>query len=303
MKRAIRRLGLAVVGVMLVVAAGVLAFAWREAADFDASVGRFHATPAVTVVRSNAPESLARGKQLAESVGACTASNCHGPDLGGGRTVKMGPAAILTAPNITGAKLGVYSDEELARLLRYGVKRDGTGVRVMPVQNFAWLSDEDVGALISWIRMAPPVERDAGTVTITVVGKVLDRRGRAVFDVARFLEKNPPDTAPKAAPAASYGRFVARACTMCHGEHLSGGRIPGAPSSLPVPLNLTPDPSGLAGWSYEDFNQLLTTGIRRNGKRLDPFMPYESFANYDEVQKRALWAYLRSLPPAPLGGR
>jgi hypothetical protein len=90
---------------------------------------------------------------------------------------------------------------------------------------------------------------------------------------------------------------------MCHGEHLSGGPIPGAPASLPVPLNLTPDESGLRDWSYEDFDRLLTTGVRRNGQALEPFMPYESFARYDEVQKRALWSFLQSLPPTPFGQR
>jgi hypothetical protein len=173
----------------------------------------------------------------------------------------------------------------------------------MPVQNFSWLPDADVAAIISWIRTIPAVERPDGPLNVTVVGKVLDRRGRAVFDVARFIERTPVDAPPDPAPVPSYGRFVARSCTMCHGEHLSGGRIPGTPRSVPVPLNLTPDATGLADWSYGDFDRVLTTGVRRNAKPLDPFMPYESFAKYDEIQKRALWAYLRSLPPTPFGAR
>jgi hypothetical protein len=213
----------------------------------------------------------------------------------------MGPAGTFTAPNITGDRLAAYSDQELARLLRYGVKKDGTSVLMMPVQNFSWLPDGDLGALISWLRTAPAVIRADGPMDVTVVGKILDRQGRVVFDGARRVERTPADAPPEAAPVAGYGRFLARACTMCHGDHLSGGRIPG--TSIPVPLNLTPDASGLADWSYEDFNHLLTTGTRRNGRPLDPFMPYESFSKYDDVQKRALWAYLRSLPPTPFGQR
>jgi hypothetical protein len=51
----------------------------------------------------------------------------------------------------------------------------------------------------------------------------------------------------------------------CHGERLSGGRIPGAPSSLPVPANLTPHASGLGGWSQETFVSVLDTGVRPDG--------------------------------------
>jgi hypothetical protein len=104
-------------------------------------------------------------------------------------------------------------------------------------------------------------------------------------------------------PTATYGAFLSRACTMCHGEHLAGGPIPGAPSSLPVPRNLTPDATGLREWSYEDFDRLLTTGVRKNGRKLDPFMPIDAFSKYDDVQKHALWAYLCGLTPRPFGSR
>jgi hypothetical protein len=32
-------------------------------------------------------------------------------------------------------------------------------------------------------------------------------------------------------------------------------------------------------------------GIRRNGKKLNPFMPVASFAHYDDTERHALWAY------------
>ena len=68
-------------------------------------------------------------------------------------------------------------------------------------------------------------------------------------------------------------------------------------------LNLTPDTSGLAGWTYEDFTKLIDTGVRKNGKKLDPFMPLVAFVRYDDAERHALWAYLQSLPPAPFGNR
>jgi hypothetical protein len=84
---------------------------------------------------------------------------------------------------------------------------------------------------------------------------------------------------------------------------LSGGPIPGAPPELPVPSNLTPDATGLKGWAFEDFQRLMEQGIRKNGKKLDPFMPIEAFGKQDEIEKRALFAWLQSLPPTPFGNR
>ncbi len=42
---------------------------------------------------------------------------------------------------------------------------------------------------------------------------------------------------PEPAPTAEYGRWIARQCSGCHGEHFSGGPIPGTPPDFPVPLN------------------------------------------------------------------
>jgi hypothetical protein len=301
--RALARVAATAATVVLVAAAAAASYAWTQARAFDASMTKVYALPTRTFASSKDPAVLERGKQLAESVGSCTSITCHGPDLGGGRTTTMGPLATVSGPNITGPALALYSNGGLARLLEQGVKKDGQSVLFMPVRNFSWLPETDVDAIVSYLRTVPTVERANGPLKVSLLGKVLDRRGRVVLDVARRIEATPRDVAPDPAPTAEYGRFLSRACTMCHGEHLSGGSIPGAPSSTPVPLNLTPDASGLGEWSFDDFDRLLTSGIRRNGQKLDPFMSYDAFAKYDETQKSALWAYLRSLPPSPLGGR
>lgn len=216
----------------------------------------------------------------------------------------MGPLGTIAAPNITPAGLGAaYSDAELARLIRYGVKKDRRSVRFMPVQDFSWLPDSNVTAIISYLRTVSAVPRPNKPTVIKTLAKVLDRRGELPLDIARHVAAMPRSTAPAPAPTAAYGRYIARMCTGCHGENLSGGRIPGTPSSIPVPMNLTPDKSGLAGWSFDDFNKLLTRGIKKDGKKLDPFMPVSAFGRFNETEKHALWAYLSSLPPRPSGGR
>ena len=85
-----------------------------------------------------------RGKHLAESLGACTA--CHGADLGGKAGEPMGRSASCTRPNLTTGKGGVgkqYSDAQLARVIRHGIKADGKSLRFMPAQDFAWWPDAD----------------------------------------------------------------------------------------------------------------------------------------------------------------
>jgi len=281
---------------------GMAGYAGVQVRAFDASMDHVYDVPVPTVVRSSDPDVLARGKHLAESVAPCAASPCHGKDLAGGEVIDMGPLATLVGSNVT-KKITDYSDGELARLLHHGVKKDGRSLAFMPVQDFAWLPDDDVTAIVSYLRTVPVVDKVGPPTVIKTLGKVLDRKDQIVLDVARRIDHTSSARAKGATPTVEYGRFLAMGCQGCHGEHFSGGPIPGAPSSVPIPLNLTPHETGLKDWSFEDLNKLLDEGTRKNGKRLDPFMPFEAFGKYDDIERRALWSYLRSLPPLPFGGR
>jgi cytochrome c553 len=304
MKRILKRalLGLLVVAVIGALTLGI--FAKVETHSFESSMAVVYDVPLPGVSVSKDEAVLERGKHLAEAVAACTSRACHGADLAGGKPVAMGPVGTFTGPNITPGGLGaLYTDAELARLLRHGIRKDGRSVRFMPVLDFDWLSDADIVAIVSYVRSVPAVDEPSGEVTVGTLGKVLDRQGGLVIDVARHIDHSKIELAPPPSPTKDYGRFLARLCTGCHGEHLSGGRIPGAPSNLPVPSNLTPHETGLAAWSYEDFDRLVTEGVRKNGSKLDPFMPIESFGRMDDTEKHAIYEYLKSLPPAPAGGR
>jgi hypothetical protein len=305
MKRIIVRV-LMIIGALLFVAAvGGGGFAFSQARAFDASLERVYEVPVPNVTRSSDPAVVARGEHLARSVMPCAIKECHGADLGGGTTIDMGPLGKLNGPNIGTGGLGVaYTDGELARLLRDGVKKDGRTIRFMPVQDSNWMSDDDIAAIVSWMRTVPPVDRPNQPTSIGLLGKVLDRReGGVILDVARRIDHGHVELAPPPAPVADYGRFIARLCTGCHGEHLGGGRIPGAPSTIPIPLDITPDATGLRDWTFDDFEKLMRTAVRKSGKPLDPFMPVDAWSNFDDVELHALWAYLRTVPPVPFGGR
>ncbi|HEY1694638.1 MAG TPA: c-type cytochrome [Polyangiaceae bacterium] len=304
MGRIVKRV-LRVAGVVLVVLlVGAGGYVYMQCSAFDESMAKVYDVPVPALARTTDPAVLARGEHLVHSLAGCGIGDCHGSDLGGGKVTDIGPVGQLCAPNITGAGLGAaYSDGELARIIRHGVKKDGRTVRLMPSQDLTWLPDADVVAIVSYIRSVPDVDRPNSPTVVHTLGKVLDRQGKFPWDVARRIDHARVEAPPSPAPTVEYGGFLARLCTGCHGEHLSGGPLPGAPSSIPTPLDLTPHATGLADWSFEDFDRLMRTGVRKSGRKLDPFMPVDAWKNLDDTEMHALWAYLRTLPPTPFGQR
>ncbi|MCB9596868.1 MAG: c-type cytochrome [Sandaracinaceae bacterium] len=304
MRDRIKRIGKWVGLGLLVLVLGVGLYVGGVAYAYGRSVDHVYDVPLPDIERSTDPEVLARGEHLARSLGGCALSDCHSADLGGGQTADLGPIGSMTAPNITAGGRGAqYSDAELARLIQHGVKRDGRTVRFMPAHETAWLPDEDVRALVTYVRSVPSVSRPSGPMEIGLLGRILDRHDMIPIDIARRIDHAERSAPPAPAPTAAYGAYIGRMCTGCHGEHLSGGPIPGAPPDMAVPLNITPHAEGLGDWTYEDFETVMRTARRRDGRALDPMMPTEAVTNMDDTERRALWEYLRSVPPTPSGQR
>ena len=299
-KKALLAIGV-VVG-LIVVAAFV--FVWSQVAAFDASLEAVYEIPVSEVRVSNEPQVLSRGKHLVRSSAGCALANCHGADLAGGRPIDAGPLGTMVGPNITGAGLGaVYTDGELKRLIEHGIRKDGRSVRFMPSHEINWAPESDIAAIISYVRSAPDVSKAAGTTEVGLLGKILDRQDMFVWDVARRINHEQLDKAPEPSPAAEYGRYLAKSCVGCHGETYGGGPLPGAPPEMPIPTNITPHATGLVGYQYEQFSRLCDEGTKRDGQKLDPFMPVEAMRNMNETERQALFAYLTSLPPKPFGSR
>jgi Cytochrome c len=299
-KRILKWIGIVLLAAVVV--GGV--FVASQVMAFNSSVAKTYDLPLPRIERSNDPAVIERGKHLAESLGGCAISDCHGSDLGGGKVTDIGPVGRMQAQNLTSAgRGGAYSDGELARLLLHGVKKDGTTVLMMPVGDFNWLPDDDIQAIISYVRSVPPVQRVDRGFEPGLLGKILDRQDKFPIDIARRVDHEHRANAPTPEPTEKYGRYVGRLCQGCHGEHFSGGPIPGAPPSIPIPPNITPHATGIGAYAYEDFIKLLETGVKKSGEKLNPFMPYEALSHMNELERKALWAFLRSLEPRPFGGR
>ena len=222
------------------------------------------------------------------------------------------PVGTFYVPNITSdpeTGIGAKRDEELARLIRYGVKADGRAA--LPFMPFADLADDDLTAIISYLRTLPPVRHEVPEHEVNVLGRVVQ---------AYVLEpKGPtgplkPSFPPEATPA--YGEYLTHSvgnCVMCHtqvdmrtgafaGPKFGGGaehEAIGDPSKEYVAPNLTPDQrwGWLHGWSEDAF----VARFRGGRVHADSPMPWESFQNMTETDLRAIYRYLQTLQPAQTG--
>lgn len=260
-------------------------------------------TPAPVAMRSGA-QWLEQGRYLYATRGC---ADCHGANGGGGEVINSG-AMLIVAPNITaGANSATanYGAIDWVRTLRHGVKPNGRPVMIMPSEDYNRLTDDDLAAIIGYVAQLPPTPGRTGLIQLPVAVKVMYAFG-AVRDAAEIIDHTlAPEQPVKAAVSIDHGAYVAHSCVGCHGERLSGGRIPGSPPEWPATANLTPG-AGSAMQRYPDadsFLRMLRSGRRPDGSAISTVMPFGSLSKMNEVDVRALHAYLQTLPPLPAGGR
>ncbi|MBB2167786.1 cytochrome c [Gluconacetobacter aggeris] len=93
------------------------------------------------------------------------------------------------------------------------------------------------------------------------------------------------------------GAYVARLgdCVACHtalhGQAYAGGLEIKSPIGTIYSTNITPDSTGIGGYSFEEFDQAVRHGIRKDGSTLYPAMPYPAFSRMTQDDMRALYAY------------
>lgn len=125
----------------------------------------------------------------------------------------------------------------------------------------------------------------------------LNLRGEAA------LVPDAPTAAGADAALLARGAYLARAgnCAGCHtargGAPYAGGRGIATPFGTVYAGNLTPDASGLGGWTAAQFRRALWHGRSADGRLLVPAFPYTHFTLVTRADADALWAHLRSLPP------
>ena len=296
MKRVFRTIGL-VLGSLLgiVLLAGVVLYMIG-----NARLNKVYDFPASNITLPDDAASIEYGKHRVEIL----CQGCHGEDLSGEENwFSAGPLGTIDSANLTAGAGGVgkeFTTEDFVRAVRHGIGRDGKAIFMTAVPSTAHLSDEDLGAIVGYLKTVAPVDHQLQGERFTALAKILLAAG--------LLDKLPVEavshevnvTAPEKAATAEYGEYIVNTndCRICHGPELNGGPFPD-PTITKISPNLTPG-GELGFWSEEDFMNLIRTGVTPSGHQLDPeFMPWPSYSKFYNEELQAIWLYLQSLPKLP----
>ena len=298
MRRLLKWLGIAVAvlviaGIGIVVAATLLYDRKRE------RVIQLDVKPVPVVADAAA---LDRGKYLFMSRGC---GDCHGPNGAGRAFINEPNGFVVRSSNITPAGVvAKYSEVDWVRAIRHGVKPNGRPLFIMPSEDYNRFTDRDVSALIAYARSLPAVTAGAAEFRVPLPVKAMYAFGVVKDSAEKIDHRLPPASPVPEGVTPEHGKYVANLCIGCHGEGLSGGRIPGGPPNWPEASNLTPG-QGTALTVYDSSDKLKA--MFRSGKRPDgtsiAVMPFETLGAINDTDVAALHAYLKQLPPRAAGGR
>ena len=273
---------------------------------------------------SMSPERIARGRYIYE-LGDC--DGCHskldtsklylpliesgrgkGMDLAG-----MGLPGKVYAPNITPdpeTGLGNWTDGEKIRAIREGVSRDGRALfSMMPYEDFRYLSDEDVEALVAYMNTLTPIRNQLPVTQLD-------------FPVNLLTKGSPrPVTRPVPPPdrnnVRQYGEYLSSIghCQNCHtpfdngsfdlSKKFAGGRAFTFAGMKVVTANITPDrDTGIGNWTLDYFLERFyrhrnygPSGPPPVSRELFTVMPWLHLSHLPKEDLTAIYEYLRTQPP------
>lgn len=310
---------LALVGIVGSAVAGLVGYA---AATTEGRL-LFPDAPRPPLAASSDPAVIAHGRYLVHGPAHC--AQCHSTDdrahpekiatapLQGGLAFEMGPLGTRYARNLTpdpATGIGALSDADVARAVRTGVMHDGELSFFMRF-SAANPSDEDLVAILSYLRSIPPVHHEVPPGEWYLFGKIL--LTYAFPPMGPRLDPAPAHVAASEQPSVARGAYLAdhvMACTVCHTAMdpstfaLVGAKGAG---SLPDPShgddhdmefvapNLTSSPVGVTGKLDED---AFVARIREGRKYASSIMPWENFREATDSDLRSVYRYLKTLPPS-----
>jgi mono/diheme cytochrome c family protein len=304
---------LLIVGSMLlvVIVAGAVYVGARQNLTFD--------PPYPDVTASTDSAIVDRGHYIVRVAAPC--ASCHGDPkqrpanasgaevpLVGGFAFDIPPGTFytrnLTPDSATG--LGLVPDRAIARALRFGVGHDGRAL--LPFMEMQGLADDDLRAVVSYLRTQPPVHNEIPPHHFNALGKVVKA---TAMSKPVGPSSTPPTVAPRGASVET-GKYLVESvalCWACHTERsqmtgaLVGPRFAGTKNFTEVddpahswsPPNITSDAeTGRLGKVNED--QFVARF--RQGRILPGSpMPWQAFSRMKEEDLRSIYKYLLTIPP------
>jgi len=253
---------------------------------------------------------VANGEYIVSVVAHC--AGCHSApgtgEPGHPRFLAGNTFAGINVPNITQdteTGIGGWTDEQIEAAIRQGVRPDGSQIHpLMPWRFLAYMTDQDTADLIAFLRTVPAVANEVP---------------RNDYDAIPFTAVSigfppAPPTVEEAGEDVARGGYIASMahCMLCHtprrregrdyandmgrGGNLYLGEVPA------VSRNITPDmEEGIGRYSVDDIVHIFRTGETPDGYALSPIMGTRGLENARQEDLEALAAYLKWLPPRPLG--
>jgi mono/diheme cytochrome c family protein len=240
--------------------------------------------------------SIERGRLIARTRGCF---GCHGQQLQGYDFDEQWDwPERAVSPNL--ARYARDHDEQtIEAAVRQGIGANGRELMSMPSYNFTRLRDEDLAAVIAYLRAAPVVE-------VSLPRPALGWGVR--WDIARGRELSMADWAamvpplrvdPEKHPILAEGEYLAMTmCNECHGLDLRGEKyFSGWDGSTP-----TPDLAIVAAYDRAQFESLLESGVAPDGRRLGlmAIVAPDRFPSLSDSEVDSLYAYLKSLASQPV---
>jgi hypothetical protein len=209
----------------------------------------------------------------------------------------------LTAPNLTPdpeTGIGKASDDAVSRAIREGIGLDGRALfALMPYADFRRIPDEDVAAIVVYLRSLQPVKNPLPKSTLPFPHSLIMR------GVPRPLSG--PVAAPDLSTHEKRGEYLLRtaACHHCHTPmdaqvrfdmtlDMAGGNPFPSPQGTIAATNLTVDPTGIANYDEATFVTVMKTG---KFGTLHAMMPWTAYSGMTDEDLKGLYAYMRTLKP------
>ena len=315
MKTFFKVVGLVLLVIVALAGIGVSYLSLRKPAQRAASQTKVELTP----------ERVARGEYLVHHVGACF--DCHSerdqkayalPFKPGREGVggfvwdkRIGFPGTLVAANLTpdpATGLGSWTDGEIIRAIREGVDRDGNALfPIMPYTHLRNMSDDDVQAIVAYLRTLKPQRWDAPKKSLDV----------PLNFIVKFIPE--PVEGPVAAPnrndTIAYGKYLTQiaSCQECHtpkddkgnqlpGQDFAGGFEMHTPDFKVTTANITPHPNNWVGQVSKEqfiarFRSFASYAPAAAQKNRNTLMPWISYSGMSDQDLGAIYDYLKTVKP------
>ena len=227
------------------------------------------------------------------------------------------PFGTVYSTNITQDKetgLGNWSDQQIHDAIVKGIRRDGSRILpVMPFEKYSGMAQEDVKAMIAYMRTLKPVKK--ATTPLNTWAPFARSVGTPLFLKIFGSAAKSPAKAPTS--GVERGRYLVDHVTLCgdchtprnfigapvSSQYMAGASQQIGPLGEAVP-NITPDKeTGIGSWSRDEIAELLISGTKPDFDNVQGLMAEVIRGTphgYKDMKKEdalTIADYLKSIPP------